>query len=257
MASNDKRGNAVTSLRRYITFRNPTKTLHQSVNRIVDVRQYVFEGARVLDCQNDEGRSENWGPGWLCVTIIQSPDSGNSGSPQGCMSVDISISGENEQVLHMFYRGNVVVNKTVSSVATAVEGGNALLLTVVSEQGSLQIVRVENSTTHRAAPVSAASNSADSDDVIESNSQSTSSQMYAIGFGGDERRREKDKSSSSSSGHDEDPRRKKFDIVNGTVHRERLGGSGVSGSGSGIGKQKERRRMEEECKYFDGRVRNG
>lgn len=254
MASSDKRGAAATSLRRYITFKNPTKTLHQSVNRVVDVRQWVFDSARVLDCYNDEGRSENWGPGWLCATIVQSPDGGSSGSPQGCMSVDISLNGDTEKVTHMFYRGNVVVNKTVSSVATAVDGANALLLTVVSDQTSLQVIRVENTTSsHRSsAPASAASNVHESEDVIESSAQP--SQIFNSGFGNEERRREKEKSSSST--HDEDPRRKKFDIVNGSVHRERLsgssssGGSGSGGSGgsSSTGKQKERRRMEDECK---------
>lgn len=245
MAATDKRPSGFTSTRRYISFKNPNRVLHQSVHRALDVRQWVYESARVFDCQNGEGKIEHWGPGWLCATVVQSPDSGSSGTIQGCMSLDIAIT--DERVDNMFFQGNVVCNKTVASVATspAPDGSSgALLLTVMSDGTMLQVTRVEHGAGSRV----------ETEDVIDTTplpaapgpSFVTPPVFPVI----DEKRREKEKT------HDEE-RRKKFESMNGSIHRERTSGTssssgGTSSSGSGSSssssKQKERRRQEEECK---------
>lgn len=250
MAAPDKRPSGLTSHRRYISFKNPNRVLHQSVHRWLDVRQWVYESARVFDCQNGEGKIEHWGPGWLCATVVQSPDSGSSGTIQGCMSLDIAIS--EERVDNMFFQGNVVCNKTVSSVATspAPDGSSgALLLTIMSDGTMLQVTRVEHGAGIRT----------ESEDVIDTTplptTAGTSFVTPSVFPVVDEKRREKEKS------HDEE-RRKKFESMNGSIHsRDRTSGTSSSSSGTSSGggsssssssssssKQKERRRQEEECK---------
>ncbi|AWV68194.1 M112/M113 e1 protein (p38) [Murid betaherpesvirus 1] len=266
MAAPDRRGSPIVSRRRYFTFRNSSRTLHQNVTRTFDLRQWTYESARVLDCTNGEGRTENWGPGWLCATIMQSPDGGSSSgsAAQGCMSLDITSDDGPDKVMNMFHRGSIVCNKTVSSVATppGADGTGASLLTLVADGNMLQVILVEHSPgVHRV----------DVDDVAESvgTAAVAAAVQSAASLGGsssvsgasggfnssEERRREKD----SSKSHDDD-RRKRFELSNGTLHRERTSGSsggsssGTGGSGSSLStKQKERsRRLEEECSPRSG-----
>nr|AAA45907.1 e1 protein [Murid betaherpesvirus 1]AAA45908.1 early transcription unit e1 [Murid betaherpesvirus 1] len=270
MAAPDRRGSPIVSRRRYFTFRNSSRTLHQNVTRMFDLRQWTYESARVLDCTNGEGRTENWGPGWLCATIMQSPDSGSSSgsAAQGCMSLDITSDDGPEKVMNMFHRGSIVCNKTVSSVATppGSDGTGASLLTLVADGSLLQVILVEHSPgAHRAEADDVAEsvgNAAVAAAVQSATSMGSSSSVGGAGGGGfnssEERRRDKD----SSKSHDDD-RRKRFELCNGTLHRERTSGSsGSSGGGGGSGsggssglstKQKERsRRLEEECSPRSG-----
>lgn len=265
MAAPDRRSlPSVVSTRRYITFRNPVRILHQNVGRTLDVRQWIFDDAQVLDCRNGNGRSETWPGGWVCVTVIQSGDGApGSGPIQGSMALDI-VSG-NEKIDSTFYTGNIISSKTVSSVVTSpgAEGGAGTLLTLVADSGTLQLTKVE----HVIGPhVLVRSGAIDADDVIETTA-THSSQVTGPSSGGfssssssEERRRDKDKSSSLSSSSTvtttatvhEEGRRRTFESMNGSVHSgrgERSNASGSSGSGiGGGGKQKERRRQEEECK---------
>lgn len=221
MATNEKR--YATSVRKYITFQNPNRSLHQNVNKSLDVRQWNFDGARVLDCRDGVGKVDHWGKGWLCVTIVQHSDlpMSSSGSPQGVMSLDITV-GE-EPVENMFYHGNIVNNKSVSSVVGNSVHPNgdcsAVLVTLVSEGNSLQITKVEHTL------------------------------WGSGGHGGhgsaedaptDDRRRER-----TEKGHDDD-RRKRFEVMNGAGHSRDRSGSAASVAASG-GKQKERRRADEDC----------
>ncbi|AWV68535.1 M112/M113 e1 protein (p38) [Murid betaherpesvirus 1] len=269
MAAPDRRGSPIVSRRRYFTFRNSSRTLHQNVTRMFDLRQWTYESARVLDCTNGEGRTENWGPGWLCATIMQSPDSGSSSgsAAQGCMSLDITSDDGPEKVMNMFHRGSIVCNKTVSSVATppGSDGTGASLLTLVADGNLLQVILVEHSPgAHRAEADDVAEsvgNAAVAAAVQSATSMGSSSSGGGAGGGGfnssEERRRDKD----SSKSHDDD-RRKRFELSNGTLHRERTSGSSGSSGGGGSGsggssglstKQKERsRRLEEECSPRSG-----
>lgn len=249
MAAPDRRGSSLPlSRRRYITFNNPTRTLHQSIGKNnFDVRQWVFESARVMDCQDADGSVSNLGPGWLCATIVQTSETGASGAAQGCMSVDIAADN-GKHVDNMFVQGNVVSNKTVSS-AVSLPGAdsNAVLLTLVAtDANALQLTKVEHlsSTVPRSAG--------------ESESQpSGSAQTSAIGLSSsmsasDERRRDKDKDKDRDRDKDKDKdeeRRRKCDMNGGILHRERAGGPSTS-SGMSLGsvKSKERRRLEEDCK---------
>lgn len=258
MAAPDRRSMPTfVSVRRYITFHNPVRILHQNVSRHLDVRQWIFDEARVLDCRNGNGRSEVWPGGWVCVTVVQSGDGvPGSGPVQGCMSLDI-FSG-NEKVDSTFYAGNIVSSKTVSSVVTnpTAEGGGGTLLTLVADGGNLHLTKVEHVMV--GSHGSARGGTIDSDDVIDTTPASLPPIAGPIptlsSSTSEERRRDKDKSSSSATVHD-DVRRRNFESMNGSAHSsrgDRSGASGSSGSGSGgsgsSGKQKERRRQDEECK---------
>lgn len=251
MAAPDRRPTpAFISMRRYITFRNPVRILHQNVSRQLDVRQWVYDEAQVLDCRNGSGRSETWPGGWVCVTVVQSGDGvPGSGPVHGCMSLDI-FSG-NEKVDSTFYTGNIVSSKTVSSVVTnpSADGSGGTLLTLVADSGTLQLTRVEHVLVGPHGP--ARGGVAESDDVIDT-TPAPPPPITGSSSSSEERRRDKEKSSVSSAPHDE-VRRRNFESMNGSVHSsrgERSGASGSSGSGvtGGSGKQKERRRQEEECK---------
>lgn len=259
MAAPDRRSlPTFISVRRYITFRNPVRILHQNVSRSLDVRQWIYDEAQVLDCRNGNGRSETWAGGWVCVTVVQSGDGvPGSGPVHGCMSLDI-FSG-NEKVDSTFYTGNIVSSKTVSSVVTnpTADGGGGTLLTLVADSGTLQLTKVEHVLV---GPHGVARGGlGESDDVIDTTPAppppitGTSSSSSSVS---EERRREKDKSSSSSSSTShEEGRRRNFESMNGSTHSnrgERSGAAGSSGSGAGgaggSGKQKERRRQDDECK---------
>lgn len=257
MAAPDRRSvPSVVSTRRYITFRNPVRILHQNVGRTLDVRQWIFDEAQVLDCRNGNGRSEIWPGGWVCVTVILSGDAvPGSGPIQGSMALDI-VSG-NEKVDSTFYSGNIISSKTVSSVVTSpgAEGGIGTLLTLVADSGTLQLTKVE----HVIGPhVLVRSGVLETDDAIETTPthppQITGSlpAAFSSSTSSEERRREKEKPSSSAvAATHEDNRRRNFESMNGSVHSnrgERSNASSSSGSGGGSGKQKERRRQEEECK---------
>ncbi|AEV80956.1 protein UL112 [Saimiriine betaherpesvirus 4] len=133
-----------TSIRKYITFNSPNRILHQNVSQVMDVRQFIFESAKIVDCVNGEGHVSTLGKGWLCATMVQTGESSSSSkSQQGFMSIDIT----EDNVLRdsLFLRGGVVFNKSVSSVVGSGEAGPALL-TMISESGSLQLTYVRHFT---------------------------------------------------------------------------------------------------------------
>ncbi|AFX83421.2 E112-113 [Murid betaherpesvirus 8] len=256
MAAPDKRAVSLPlSKRRYITFNNPTRTLHQSIGKnSFDVRQWVFESARVMDCHDADGTVTNLGTGWLCATIVQTSEAGASGAAQGCMSVDI-VADNGTHMDNMFVQGNVVSNKTVSS-AVSLPGveSNAVLLTLVStDAATLHLTKVEH--VSATAPRS----------VVESESQSSgltqipSTGMSSLLAASDERRRDKEKEKDRDRDRDkdkDDERRRKCDMNGGIPHRDRTGGPSTSSSIplSSV-KSKDRRRIEEDCSPRGGEAK--
>lgn len=134
-------------MRRFYTFQGVNRTLYQNVNQSFSVRQFTFDDAQVLECRDGVGKTEHWGKGWICVTCVQYSETApvSAGSAQGFMSIDVMCNGDLKA--SMFSCGNVVVNKSVSSVVGTSQGetdSGAVLLTLVAEGGTLQITKVEN-----------------------------------------------------------------------------------------------------------------
>nr|WEG70911.1 protein UL112 [Mastomys natalensis cytomegalovirus 3] len=230
MASSDKRNVTPIARRRYVICQNPVRTLHQNMNKTMDIRFWVFESARIVDCCTDESKCQHIGAGWMCATIVQSASEGVTGPAQGSMSID--FAGDSDTgINNIFAKGSVVCNKTVSSVATQGSDGNGgSLVTLVSDASTLQIISVEHTSGH-------SSGHRMETDTSES-SHATSMPVVIGSASSEERRRDRDRT------HD-DERRK----VNGSTHRDRssASSSGNSSAQSSGAKQKEKRRIEEEC----------
>ena len=132
-----------TVVRKYWTFTNPNRILHQSVNQTFDVRQFVFDNARLVNCVDGDGKVLHLNKGWLCATIMQHGEaSAGAKTQQGFMSIDITGDGELQE--HLFVRGGIVFNKSVSSVVGSSGPNESALLTMISENGNLQVTYVRH-----------------------------------------------------------------------------------------------------------------
>nr|QXV67856.1 UL112.1 [Panine betaherpesvirus 2] len=132
-----------TVVRKYWNFTNPNRILHQSVNHSFDVRQFIFDTARVVDCVDGEGKVMHLTKGWLCATIVQNGEpAAGSKTQQGFMSIDITGDGDLKE--NLFVRGGIVSNKSVSSVVGTGGPNESALLTMICENGSLQVTYVRH-----------------------------------------------------------------------------------------------------------------
>ncbi|AAK57159.1 t112 [Tupaiid betaherpesvirus 1] len=143
---------APTSIRTYITFSNPNRIIHQNVSRAFDIRRFTFDSARVFECRDGTGTVEHWGPGWLCVNIVQNLDGANGsggggshGNAPGFMSLDVTV--DDELKCNYFYRGTILNSKSVSTVVgthTQANGdATSVLLTLIAE-GGLSVTRMQH-----------------------------------------------------------------------------------------------------------------
>ncbi|QQL09912.1 Ba144/Ba145 [Baboon cytomegalovirus] len=164
--------------RKYWTFYNVTRALHQSVNTDFDVQQHCFESARLVKCVDGEGTTTSFGKGWLCITVIQS--GGTSGEkPQqrpGCLSLDVTIENTVETLSG---RGMVLKNKNVSSVVGNSGPHDSSLLTVLIEGNNIQVTQVKHCVRSVDAGSQASSSGASSSSIAAAASSASSEEKRA------------------------------------------------------------------------------
>lgn len=248
----------MTFSRTYITFSGVVRTLHQSMSKVLEVKQYSFDSARIFDCKEGNGRTETWGKGWMCVTVVQNTEAPTapSGGMQGFMTIDITV--DDSLVDSMFFKGTVVSSKTASSVAgTTIQSNGeqrSSLVTLLSDGGSLQFTRVVHCFRghgHAAHPGSSAGPVGSGGSVAPGASPAAATSSSSSDQGEDRRRDRPDRQ------QQDDDRRKRPGSVDGSQSTTSSNGpSSSTGSSSSrvdrdpriSAKQKERRRQADDGK---------
>lgn len=224
---------AGTVTRKYIEFHNVARLLHQNVSKSMEVKQFYFEHATVLEYTNTSSRSDRWGSGWVCMTIVQDMDlhaQRPSPGQSGFMCVDVAV--DNEPKENMFTKGTVAAEKAlISAAGTHTHDGDvyvSTLMSIVFDPHRIKITRVDH--TSRSHPRFRSPQTQHQHPPELQPCASTSS--------GDERRPEERKSSSKEKSYDDERRRK--DCPNGMF---------VPKDPRVASKPKERRRPDDESRY--------